>query len=136
MNLVESLLKADASKAKEYDEGTFKSYRLAKILEQDDPVEIKIREVEVNTFKNIQQFMTKKDGSMDRNKLFDSNLMMCAEGIVDPNLKDENLQKQFGATNARELAEILFRLEAPEIADAISNLSLNKHKDDEANIKN
>lgn len=136
MNLVEGLLKADESKAKEYDTGTYMSERLGKILEKNSPIEIKIREVDVKTIKNIQQYSMKKDGSMDRNKLYDSNLMLCVEGITDPDLKNEDLQKHFGAATAKDLAEILFRFEAAYIADAISNLSLMKHKDDEDDIKN
>ena len=136
MNLVEGLLKADESKAKEYDTGIYKSERLGKILGKNSPVEIKIREVDVKTIKNVQQYSMKKDGSMDRNKLYDSNLMLCVEGITDPDLKNEELQKHFGAATAMDLAEILFRFEAAYIADAISNLSLMKHKDDEDDIKN
>lgn len=136
MNLVEGLLKADANKAKEYATGTYKSERLGRILEKDAPVEMKIREVDIKTLKNIQQYSTKKDGSVDRNKLYDANLMLCVEGITDPDLKNEDLQKYFGASSGKDLAEILFRVEAANIADAISNLSLMKHKDDEDEIKN
>lgn len=136
MNLVEGLLKADEKKAKEYATGTFKSERLARILGQDEPVEIEIKEIDMRTIKNIQQYSMKKDGTVDRNKMYDSNLMCVVEGVTNPDLKNEELQKHFGAGSARELAEILFRFEAAFIADAIANMSQMQHKNDEEIIKN
>ena len=136
MNLYEQLLKADQAKANEYETGTFLSKRLATVLGQAEPVKIQIREVDVETIKNIQQFSTRRDGSIDRNKSFDSNLMLCAEGIVDPDLKSQELQKHFGASNAMDLAEILFRFESAFIADAIIKLSNMSRADIEDTVKN
>jgi putative ribosome biogenesis GTPase RsgA len=136
MNLVEGLLNADQSKAKEYATGTFKSKRLATILGQTEPVEVEIKEVDMRTIKNIQQYGMRKDGTMDRNKMYDSNLMLVVEGVTNPDLKNEELQRHFGATSARDLAEILFRFEAAFISDAIAKLSQMQHEDDEDIIKN
>ena len=136
MNLVEGLLKADKAKAEEYEKGTFKSKRLAKILGKDEPVEITIREVDLKTMKNVREYMTKKDGSVDPKKVMDSNYMLIAKGIVDPDLNNEELQKHFGASDAIELAEKLFRLEGALIADEIANLSNMSIEDAEDVIKN
>lgn len=136
MNLVEGLLKADQAKAKEYATGTFKSKRLAKVLGQDEPVEITIREIDLGTIKNIREFATKRDGSFDAKKSIDSNFMLVAKGVVDPDLNNKELQDHFGASNAMELAEILFRFEANYIADAIIKLSNMSTEDAEDIIKN
>lgn len=136
MNLVEGLLKADQSKASEYATGTYKSKRLAKILGQDKPVEVKIREVDLDTIKNIREFSTRRDGSADPNKSFDANFMLVAKGIVDPDLNNKELQDHFGASNSIELASILFRFEANFIADAIIKLSNMSLEDAEDIIKN
>ena len=136
MNLVEGLLQADQAKAKEYATGTFKSKRLAKVLEKKDPVEITIREVDLEIIKNIREFATRRDGSFDAGKSFDSNFMLVAEGVVDPDLNNEELQKHFGADSAANLAEILFRFEANYIADAIIKLSNMSLEDAEDIIKN
>lgn len=136
MNLVEGLLQADQAKAKEYATSTFKSKRLAKVLEKKDPVEIKIREVDLEIIKNIREFATRRDGSFDAGKSFDSNFMLVAEGVVDPDLNNEELQKHFGADSAANLAEILFRFEANYIADAIIKLSNMSLEDAEDIIKN
>ena len=136
MNLYDELLKADQAKAREYATGTFKSKRLAKVLGQDEPVEMKIREVDVEVIKNIQQYSTRRDGSLDRNKTFDSNLMLVAEGVVDPDLKSPELQKHFNAFDAVELAGVLFRFESAFIADEIIKLSNMSRSDIEDTIKN
>jgi hypothetical protein len=136
MNLYEQLLKADQEKAREYATGTYRSKRLAKVLGKDEPVEIKIREVDIETIKNIQQYSTKRDGSLDRNKTFDSNLMLVVEGLVDPDLKNEELQKHFNASDAIELASVLFRFESAFIADEIIKLSNMQRTDVEDTVKN
>lgn len=136
MNLVEGLLKADQAKAKEYATGTFKSKRLAKVLGQDEPVEITIREIDLKTIKNIKEFATRKDGTADPRKSLDSNFLMVTKGVVDPDLNNEELQKHFGASSAMELAEILFRFEAAFIADEIVKLSNMSMEDAEDIIKN
>ena len=136
MNLVEGLLKADQAKAKEYATGTFKSKRLAKVLGQDEPVEITIREIDLGTIKNVREFATKRDGSFDAKKSIDSNFMLVVKGVVDPDLNNKELQDHFGASSAMELAEILFRFEANYIADAIIKLSNMSMEDAEDIIKN
>lgn len=122
-NLVEGLLKADQAKAREYERGTFKSKRLAKVMGQKEPVEIEIREVDLDVIKNIREYSVRRDGSFDPNKSFDSNFMLVAKGVVNPDLENVELQEHFGAHDAIELAETLFRFEANYIADAITKLS-------------
>ena len=107
-----------------------------KVLEKKEPVEIKIREVDLEIIKNIREFATRRDGSFDAGKSFDSNFMLVAEGVVDPDLNNEELQKHFGADSAANLAEILFRFEANYIADAIIKLSNMSLEDAEDIIKN
>ncbi|MBQ9607648.1 MAG: hypothetical protein IJV16_10825 [Lachnospiraceae bacterium] len=136
MNLVEGLLKADQAKAQEYERGTYKSKRLAKILGKKEPVEITIREIDLKTIRNIREYSTKKDGTTDPKKLMDSNYMLIAKGIVDPDLNNQELQKHFGASDAMELAEILFRFEGNFIADEIVKLSNMTIEDAEDIIKN
>lgn len=136
MNLVNELLKADKEKALGYKEGTFKSKRLAEVIGADEPVEIKIREIDMKTIKNIRDFATRRDGTTDPQKSLDSNMMVVVKGVTEPSLEDEKLQNHYGAANAMELAEILFRFEANFIADAIIKLSNMTTEDDEELIKN
>ena len=101
-----------------------------------EPVEITIREIDLKTIRNIREYSTKKDGTTDPKKLMDSNYMLIAKGIVDPDLNNQELQKHFGASDAMELAEILFRFEGNFIADEIVKLSNMTIEDAEDIIKN
>jgi putative ribosome biogenesis GTPase RsgA len=136
MNLVEGLLKADAAKAKEYAKGTFKSRRLATVMGENKPVDVEIREIDMETIKNIQQYSMRKDGSIDRSKTLDANLMLVVQGVTNPDLTNSELQKHFGACDAMDLANILFRFEATFLADEIVKLSNMQRADDEDTIKN
>ena len=49
--------------------------------------------------------------------------MTVAEGVVNPDLTNKELQDHFGAQNAAELAKILFKTEIADIAVKIAELS-------------
>jgi hypothetical protein len=135
MNLVDQLLKADVKKADELETQIFKSKRLAKLIGVEGTVDITIREIKSRRVNDLVAYQVDKKGNMDFSKSFDAKLMMCTEGIVDPDLKDKDLQKHFGCTSAVELCEKIFGGEVNEISDAISVLcGLNTDSEDE--IKN
>lgn len=124
MNLVEQLLKADAKKAEELSTGTYKSHKLAKILGVDaETVEVTFREVKSRRLNDIIAYQVDRKGNFDFARSFDAKLMMCVEGLIDPDLKNKDLQKHFEVDDARSLCEKLFGAEINEISDAISALS-------------
>lgn len=123
MNLVNELLEADVKKATELETGDVKSKRLAKILEKKDPVTVKIKELKPRRLNDISATQYKNNGDLDLGKTYDAKLLMCIEGCVDPDLMNKDLQAHFGCKSAKELAELLFRNEAGDIADAITGLS-------------
>lgn len=138
MNLVDRLLKADTKKADELEKGVFKSKRLAKILGMEEgTVEITLREVKSRRVNDIMAYQVDGKGRMDFSKSFDAKLMMCIEGITDPDLRNRDLQKHFGAGSAKELAEKMFGMEVTDISDEISRLSgISGEEDLEEEIKN
>ncbi len=123
MNLVDQLLKADAKKINDLDTGVYKSKKLAKVLGQDEPVEITIREIPSRRLNDIVAFQLDKKGNVDFAKTFETKLMVCLEGIVEPSMRNKDLQEHFGAKSGTDLAEKLFGSEINEISDAISALS-------------
>lgn len=138
MNLVDELLEADVKKATELETGDVKSKRLAKILEKKDPVTVKIKELEPRRLNDISATQFKNNGDLDFGKTYDAKLLMCIEGCADPDLMNKDLQAHFGCKSAKELAELLFRSEAGDIADAITGLSgvvANEEKNEEE-VKN
>lgn len=138
MNLVDKLLKADTKKADELETGVFKSKRLAKILGmKKETADITIREVKSRRVNDIMAYQVDGKGRMDFSKSFDAKLMMCIEGVVDPDLRNKDLQKHFGVGNAKELAEKIFGIEVTDISDEISRLSgLSDEGNLEEEIKN
>ena len=132
MNLVDQLLKADVKKAEELEVKVFGSQKLAKILgTEEKTVDVTIREVKSRRVNDIIAYQMDRKGRFDYSKSFDAKVMMCVEGVVDPDLRNKNLQEYFGCANAKELTEKLFGNEVSELSDAISELSGVKTDDDE-----
>ena len=135
MNLVEALIKADAKKAEELKTSVFLSKKLANIIGQLEPVEVKIKEIPHRRVNDIMSYQLDKKGEFDYSKTFDAKLMMVVEGVVDPDLKNKELQEHFGCSKARELAEKLFQSEVTELSDAIAEIS-DTEEASEDDIKN
>lgn len=136
MNLVEQLLQADAKKAEEKATGVVKSKKLAKILGLDTPVEVKIQEIDTRRLNDILAIQVDKKGNVDLTKALDSKLLACVEGIVEPSMKDKDLQKHYHAATPKDLALTLFGFEVTAISDAICELSGVTDEDNEDEIKN
>ena len=93
------------------------------MLGQNEPVEITIREIPSRRLNDIVAFQLDKKGNVDFAKTFETKLMVCLEGIVEPSMRNKDLQEHFGAKSGTDLAEKLFGSEVNEISDAISALS-------------
>ena len=129
-------MKADARKADEMVEGVFKSRQLAKILGKDEPVDVKIREISPR--RKNELVATAYDGDeVDFSKAFDANLKVIIAGVIDPPLKDKDLQEKFGCKMAIDLAEKLFKDEVNSLSTAIVSLgTVGDEVLDEDEIKN
>lgn len=130
MNLVDQLLKADIKKADELETGVFKSHKLAKVLgvkpTDDNPaptIDVTIREVKSRRVNDIMSYQLNKKGDFDYGKTYDAKLMMCVEGVAEPDLRDKALQEHFEVSDAKALCEKLFGNEITDLSDAISSLS-------------
>lgn len=123
MTLVEQLLEADAKKAGELKKDTYPSKKLAEVLGKEGKIDITIREISSRRMNDIAAYQYDAKGNMDHSKNFDAKLMACVEGIIDPNLRDKDLQKHFGCRSANELCEKLFGFEVNYISDVVSELS-------------
>lgn len=137
MNLVDSLLKADVKTAEELETSVFKSKKLAKVIGAEEDVNVKIREVKARRINDIASYQVDKKGQFDISRTFDTKLMICVEGCVDPDLRNKELQAHFNCKTANELAEKLFGSEVNTLSDAISALSgLGAEEEIEEEIKN
>ena len=136
MNLVDKLLKMDAKKPEELQTGSVESKRLAKLLGVDK-VEVQIREIKSRRVNDIVAYQIDQKGKFDYSKSYDAKLMMCVEGIVEPDLRNKDLQAHFECKSAKDLCKKLFGMEITEISDAISLLSgVDTEEDHEETVKN
>lgn len=135
--LVDELMKADAKKAGDLKKDTYPSKKLSEILGKEEKVEITIREIPSRRINDLSAYQYDRKGKMDYSKNFDAKLMTCVEGIVEPNLRDKELQAHFKCKTANELCEKLFGFEVNYISDAIMRLSdIKEEEDTEEEIKN
>nr|DAJ33513.1 MAG TPA: tail assembly chaperone protein [Caudoviricetes sp.] len=136
-NLVDRLMKVDKAKIGEMRTGVFKSQKLADIIGETEPVEIKIHELKGRRMNALQSEQIKNDGTVDFEKAYDTQLRICVEGISEPNLKDKELQQHLGCSLATELCEKIFNSEVSLIADEIVSLGIKiNDKETENEIKN
>lgn len=132
MNLVDELLKIDSKKTEELETGVFRSKKLAKLLgAKSDTVDVKFSEVKSRRLNDIISYQVDRKGRFDYAKSFDAKLMLCVEGLIDPDLRNKDLQKHFECDNAKELCEKIFGSEINELSDAISALSGIEQDEDE-----
>lgn len=107
MNLVDKLLALDANEVKQKETATVEVKRLSKLL--GEPFMVKVQAISGQRFQELSADILDKKGNVDFSKVYKQNTLVVLEGIVEPNLKDEGLQKHFGASTPKELAEILFQ---------------------------
>jgi len=124
MNLVEKLL---ATSKQQIEKATkkIKSKRLGRVI-GEDYAEITIQEIDGRRINQIKQMSRGQNGDDG----YEQNLLCCLHGIVEQDLKNEELQKKFGVTTPKDLCEKLFNAEVYIIADEIMDVSgLNKTED-------
>ena len=137
MNIAEKLLKADVKKAEELETGVFESARLAKILGETEKVPVKIREIKSRRLNDLAMYQVDRKGKIDFSKTYDAKINVCMEGVVEPDLRDKELQAHFNCKSGRELCEKLFESEVATLSDAISELSgITDEEDVEEEVKN
>ena len=135
MNTFERLLKADAAKASEMQTKVIKSKRLAFILGEEEPVDMTIRALPTRDIQYVQEFLSDKNGNVIPGRYLDANFIICAKGIVDPNINSQELISHFEAKDAKALVEKIFQAEAANIASEIMSLS-GADQDIKTEIKN
>ena len=121
MNLVDKLLQADAGKATELETKVIKSNRL--ILGVKNATEITIREIPAKRLHELMSMQFGKNGKPDPEKSLAAQTLVAAEALVEPSMKDKNLQEHFSCKTPKDLAMKLFGLEVKQIADEVVILS-------------
>lgn len=135
MSLTEKLLSLDVNKYKEKKTADIEIKRLSELI--GEPFIVKVQEVESGRMQEIQAMMFDKKGNYDISQARKINILACLEGVVEPNLKDETLQKHFNAASPKDLVEVLFKgTELTKVSDAIAKISGFVDSSEEEEIKN
>ena len=117
MTLTEQLMHSDVEVMNTLRTGTFHSKRLQRVLGADELVEITIKEISPAKYNSI------RDANKNNSDEFAVYNRICLEGIVEPNLKDNELMKHFQCSTPISLVEKLFSMEVVAIANSIAELS-------------
>jgi len=137
MSLVDKLMAIDKGKFAEGQTGELQAKRLSEIL--GEPVMIKVKALSGDQYTDITTRLVDKRGNADFSKSYDVNALLVVEGVVEPSLKDKDLQAHFGAATPKELAKLLFPGgELTDVANKITELSgfAQSDKDVEEDVKN
>lgn len=120
MDLVQKLLQIDKNNARKKRREKFRSGNMQLLV--GDP-EIEIQEIDPERLTELQTLPLDENGKYNYQQSYTANLMTTVEGVVNPDLKNKELQAHFGVGTANDLAKLLFKAEVSNIADAITTLS-------------
>lgn len=134
MSIVDKLLKLDAGKLEEKPEKVIEIPRLTELL--GEPFLVRCTNLTGERYAELTAVAVSKSGKFDYMKAHKANTLIAAEGIVEPDMKNEEIQKHFGCSTPKDLVEKLFNGgEISKIADVITDLSgYGKESDEE--VKN
>ena len=118
MNLVEKLLAVDKGEFDKIETKKLKSKQLSKIVGEDAEVTI-----DGDLFGGLSASGLDEEGEVDYGRAFSTNAKIAAAGIVDPNLKNEELLKHLGVATPADAAKKIFKGEINRISTEIAKLS-------------
>ena len=119
--IIDFLMSLDRDKLAEVPTEKVRAKRLSEIAGEDVFVTVSAlpgdRYAEIST-------TSVRNGKLDFSRVYDMQSLMVAEAVKDPDLKNGDLQRHFGAATPRDLARILFPGgEIARLADVVTELS-------------
>ena len=120
MDVVQKLLQIDKNNVRKKRREKIKSGNMQQLV--GDP-EIEIQEIDPQRLTELQTLPLDENGRYNYQNSYQANLMTVAEGVVNPDLRNKDLQTHFGVGTAVDLAKLLFKAEVSNIAEAIATLS-------------
>lgn len=119
--IIDFLMSLDRDKLAEVPTERVRAKRLSEIAGEDVFVTVSAlpgdRYAEIST-------TSVRNGKLDFSRVYDMQSLMVAEAVKDPDLKNGDLQRHFGAATPRDLARILFPGgEIARLADVVTELS-------------
>lgn len=135
MNLVERLLAVDRKEFDRIERKEIPSRQLSKLLGTD--AKVTIQAVDGDLFGGLTASGLDESGEVDYGRAFSTNAKITAAGIVDPDLKNEELLKYLGVATPADAAKKVFKGEINKISMEIAKLSgFNDEETTDKEIKN
>ena len=106
MNALDLLMKMDAGEISKIPEEEMEIKRLSELT--GEKFVIKYQALPGRRITELSNNTKDKNGNVIASRAYDANLILIAEAVVSPNLKDEKLQKHFGTASPKDLADKLF----------------------------
>lgn len=122
MNTVELLMAADIEQFGQKPKAQVEIPRLSEKFGQTFTVELEA--MSSKKYTELSSRMLDSNNKLDTSKVADTYALITIEGMVEPNLKDEALQKHFECKTPKDLANKLFNGgELAAMAEKIGDLS-------------
>ena len=135
MNLVEKLMAVDKGNFDKIEKKEIPSKQLSKLLGED--AKVTIQAVDGDLFGALSASGLDESGEVDYSRVFSTNAKIVAAGVVEPNLKDENLLSYLGVATPADAAKKIFKGEINKISAEISSLSgFENEKNTDEKVKN
>lgn len=135
MNLVERLLAVDRKEFGRIERKEIPSRQLSKLLGTD--AKVTIQAVDGDLFGGLTASGLDESGEVDYGRAFSTNAKITAAGIVDPDLKNEELLKYLGVATPADAAKKVFKGEINKISMEIAKLSgFNDEETTDKEVKN
>lgn len=129
--IVDFLMSLDRDKLAEVPTERVRAKRLSEIAGED--VFVTVSALPGDCYAEISTTSV-RNGKLDYSRVYDMQSLMVAEAVKDPDLKNGDLQRHFGAATPRDLARILFPGgEIARLADVVTELS--GYSDDEGLVE-
>lgn len=133
---IEQLMKLDRGKVIEVETSKIRAKRLSRVAGED--VFVTVKALPGDEYAELSSRAVGKDNQIDASKSYDTQALIVSAGMVDPDLKDKDLQAYYETKTSKDLAKVLFPGgELSNIANEIGRLSgFVDMKDDDDEIKN
>nr|DAU93825.1 MAG TPA: tail assembly chaperone protein [Caudoviricetes sp.] len=135
MSLTQKLLQIDRGKFQKEEILEVKAKRLSEIMGEE--IMLKFRALSGKEYTSIASTAVRDKGGVDYSKAYDVNALMICEALMEPSLKDKELQKHFGVASPKDLAFLFFPgMELTVLADKVTKFSGFLEEDEVKEVKN
>lgn len=135
MSLTQKLLQIDRGQFQKEEIFEVKAKRLSEIMGEE--IMLKFRALSGKEYTSIASTAVRDKGGVDYSKAYDVNALMICEALMEPSLKDKELQKHFGVASPKDLAFLFFPgMELTVLADKVTKFSGFLEEDEVKEVKN